>query len=260
MVFEYHEFDLSGLIHLHGLSLPQIQSYMGQLLAAVSSMHSLGFVHRDLKPANVFVTRANVLKLGDFGLTKYIATDTVRPLTQEVVTPSYRAPELLLGDQHYTQAVDVWSLACVFFEMITGKRLFEPSTSSPLSVLDSIFKICGTPNSESWPGIVDLSDWGRLKLLRTYRPSLRETLVRSLPAEFASVIDLLVGMLQLRPDDRITVEQALEHPFFKEYVTVPTPKMAECHALNVTQTPKMAVRPLEVCVKARRVLAPLVLA
>jgi serine/threonine protein kinase len=260
MALEYCEFDLSGLIHLHGLSTGQIQSYMGQLLSAVAAMHSQGFVHRDLKPANVFVTRAHVLKLGDFGLSKCLPRDSTVPLTQNVVTPSYRAPELLLGAQHYGFGVDVWSLGCVLFEMITGQRLFEPTASSQIGVLSSIFKVCGTPTEEDWPDIATLPGSGRIGLVKLYHSSLRETLIKALPTEFHCLIELFEEMLQLNPNRRITVQDALAHPFFRECVPLNPLPFPECHAMDIARQPIAApVKPPDSLLKPTRTRPPLVL-
>jgi serine/threonine protein kinase len=257
LALEYCEFDLSGLIHGPGLSRGQIQMYMRQLLSAVSVLHSHGFVHRDLKPANVFVTRANVLKLGDFGLSKHVRT--ARPLTQGVVTLLYRAPELLLDDPQYGCPVDVWSLACVFFEMITGERLFGPTGNSELGVLASILKVCGTPDEEDWPGVLELPLGGRLQMVKCYRPALRERLVSALPEEFHGTIDLFEGMLQMNPQKRITVEEALKHEFFREEVELPPLMIPECHGKEAVDVGR-AVRLPENVVRPMRARAPPILA
>ena len=88
-------------------------------------------------------------KLADFAL----SSSGRRDLTQEVVTLWYRAPELLLGGS-YDQAVDVWSLGCIFAEMALGKPLFRGD--SEVGQLFSIFQTLGTPHETSWPGVEQL--------------------------------------------------------------------------------------------------------
>ncbi|OHT14004.1 Serine/threonine-protein kinase ppk23 [Tritrichomonas foetus] len=249
LVMDYCEYDLSGLIHNYGLTIRQIQSFMRQILIAVQDMHSHGYVHRDLKPSNVFVTKEGVIKVGDFGLTRKL--DKSRPLTSKVITPSYRPPEVLLGDSHYDQSVDVWSLACVLYEMVTGKVLFRPSTASDLSQLLSIFEICGMPNQENWPGFDKLPNASILQMCQSPKNSnnqysnnsmtfsnnsmtqysnnsfsdgfsyqcksaLRELLEQTIPPQLHTIVDLLESMLQLDPRRRATIAQALEHPFFAD--------------------------------------------
>jgi serine/threonine protein kinase len=238
LVLEYCDFDLSALIRRHGLSFLQIQSYMGQLLSAVSALHELGFVHRDLKPANVFVTRANEVKLGDFGLARRLVA---KELTQEVVTPCYRSPELLLGDTHYGAAVDVWSLGCVLYEMITGRLLFERLTSreSVVGQLGSIFKICGSPTVDDWPEFADLPEARFVQFVRQYPPALREVLDETLPPQFDCVKDLIQAMLQLNPAKRITVAAALLHPFFQFCAQLQLLRCPELHASDIHRGPDL---------------------
>lgn len=256
MVLEYCEFDLSGLIHRKpGLSVNQVRSYAKQLLEGVKLMHQNSYIHRDLKPANVFVTRGNVVKLGDFGLSRTIDTSG-RPMTRDVVTPVYRAPELLLQNGTYGQPVDVWSLGCLLYEMMTGKLLFRPNRFGDLAQLESIFGICGTPTAEDWPEFQLLPESQLLQMLRV-RPSVLEGVLDStLPPEFLGAKDLLMAMLQVNPAKRITVEDALAHSFFAEEVPeLPPLSISETHAADTVRVPKPAIsRPL--LMQLKRVLPP----
>jgi serine/threonine protein kinase len=75
-------------------------------------------LHRDLKPQNLLIDRRGYIKLADFGLARAFGMP-VRTYTHEVVTLWYRAPEILLGSKFYSTSVDVWSLGCVFAEMVS---------------------------------------------------------------------------------------------------------------------------------------------
>lgn len=94
-----------------------LQSYLYQLLKAISFCHLRCILHRDLKPQNLLIDREGHIKLADFGLARMIGVP-VRTYTHEVVTLWYRAPEVLLGTKLYTCALDVWSLGCIFAEMV----------------------------------------------------------------------------------------------------------------------------------------------
>ena len=258
MVLEYCEFDLSGLIHRkQGLSVHQVRSYARQLFEGVSLLHRNSYVHRDLKPANVFVTRGNVVKLGDFGLSRTIREGSERPLTCEVVTPVYRAPELLLGDRKYGKAVDVWSLGCVLYEMMTGRILFKPTRVMKLAQLESIFKVCGSPTVDSWPEMASLPDAAIVQHMRACPSMLEEILERTLAPEFlGGHKDLLLAMLDVNPNKRITVDEALAHPFFAGIPELPTLAIPEAHASDIVQCPK-AVRLSKPCLlRPNRVLPP----
>ncbi|KAG6480423.1 hypothetical protein ZIOFF_063923 [Zingiber officinale] len=134
-------------------------------------------LHRDLKPQNLLIDRrTNVLKLADFGLARAFGIP-VRTLTHEimghsrswldvpnaakpdiqVVTLWYRAPEILLGSRHYSTPVDVWSVGCIFAEMVNQRPLFPGD--SEIDELFKIFSILGTPNEGTWPGVTSLPDF-----------------------------------------------------------------------------------------------------
>ena len=109
--------------------------YFCQLLGAVEYIHSHGIAHRDLKTENIMLDSDGNLKLADFGLARTVGVP-MRTYTHEVVTLWYRAPEILLGGKHYAPAVDMWSLGCIFAEMVTRKPLFPGD-----SEIDELFKI-----------------------------------------------------------------------------------------------------------------------
>jgi serine/threonine protein kinase len=148
------------------------------------------------------------VKLADFGLARLSAIPN-GPYTFEVVTLWYRAPELLLGANRYSTSVDVWSIGCIFAEMVSGIPLF-PGRSD----IDQIFKIFqrrGTPSASMWPAVV------RLPHYNAEFPNWRERPI----TDFVSAallgptgIDLLNKLLAYDPDRRIACKTALQHPFF----------------------------------------------
>ncbi|KAJ0394918.1 hypothetical protein ATCC90586_003500 [Pythium insidiosum] len=147
LVFEYCEHDLALLLraqshrvpHRHPFTESELKRIMLSILHAVEHLHAQSLVHRDIKLSNVLYDRYGAVKLADFGLARELATARDEPLTPKVVTLWYRAPEILLGCDRYTTAVDVWSCGCIFAELLLQDPLF-PGTSD-LDQLDKIFKV-----------------------------------------------------------------------------------------------------------------------
>ncbi len=128
MVMEYCENDLKMCMQKskQSFSIAEIKTLMHQLLSAVAHMHSLWFIHRDLKSSNLLYSNKGVLKVCDFGLARRYG-EPIAPYTFEVVTLWYRSPELLLGERGmcYSTPVDMWSVGCIFAEMVLSK--FTPT-------------------------------------------------------------------------------------------------------------------------------------
>lgn len=112
MVFEFVDFDLSGLLKSLGLVITEahVRSYLKQLLRGVEFLHENNILHRDIKSANLLVTKGNVLKIADWGLARSTNIHPDRRLTSPVVTLWYRSPELILGSRFYGPEIDVWSV------------------------------------------------------------------------------------------------------------------------------------------------------
>lgn len=129
---------------------------MHQMLDAISFCHLNRILHRDLKPQNLLVDGTGHIKLADFGLARSFNIP-MRAYTHEVVTLWYRAPEILLGTKLYATAVDIWSLGCIFAEMVLRKTLF--AGDSEIDQLYKIFHMMGTPNEKNWPGVSQLPEY-----------------------------------------------------------------------------------------------------
>ncbi|GKV37747.1 hypothetical protein SLEP1_g45737 [Rubroshorea leprosula] len=217
LVFEYLDLDLKK--HMDscpdfGNDPQMIKTFLYQILRGIAYCHSHRVLHRDLKPQNLLIDRrTNALKLADFGLARAFGIP-VRTFTHEVVTLWYRAPEILLGSRHYSTPVDVWSVGCIFAEMVNQKPLFPGD--SEIDELFKIFRVLGTPNEETWPGVTSLPDF---KSAFPKWPS--KDLAAAVPNLESAGIDLLSKMLCMDPSKRITARSALQHEYFKDIEIVP---------------------------------------
>jgi cyclin-dependent kinase len=211
MVFELLELDLKKYLDVcqSGLEMITVKSLMYQLLQGISYCHKQRILHRDLKPANLLLNRAGILKIADFGLARSFAMD-VAALKHEVITLWYRAPELLLGATQYSTEVDIWSIGCIFAEMITGMPLF-PGTNEN-DQLDRILKTMGTPSAASWPEFTSMPLYS--DALPSY-PVIPGTAISKLIADPEGA-DLLGRLLHMNPKHRVTAEEAMTHTFFSD--------------------------------------------
>jgi len=211
LVFEFVDQDLKKALDKRGgpftgLSLKRL---MYQMLDGLYFCHRHRIVHRDLKPANILLTNDGTLKLADFGLARAIQVP-MHTYTHEVVTLWYRAPEILLGEKHYSPAVDVWSVGCIMGELAKGRVMFRGD--SEIGQLYEVFQVLGTPSeSTTWPGVTKLPDY-RDVFPKWAGRHLREVI----PGLDADGIDLIYQMLRYNPVDRISAKEALRHRYFDE--------------------------------------------
>ncbi|KAG7696160.1 hypothetical protein KL930_003187 [Ogataea haglerorum] len=162
LVFEYLDKDLKKYMDTNGynksgaLEPHVVKSFMFQLLRGIMFCHDNRVLHRDLKPQNLLISSKGELKLGDFGLARAYGIP-VNTFSNEVVTLWYRAPDVLLGSRSYSTSIDMWSAGCIMAEMFTGKPLF-PGSSNEDQLL-KIFRVMGTPNERTWPGVTSYPNY-----------------------------------------------------------------------------------------------------
>ena len=211
LVFEYLDGDLKRYMDLNPTGIPPqtVKSFLSQLLHGIAFCHSHRVLHRDLKPQNLLISNSGRIKLADFGLARAFGVP-VRLYTHEVVTLWYRAPEILLGTRYYSTAVDIWSIGCIFAEMITRKALFQGD--SEIDQLFRIFRLLGTPNEEIWPNVSHLPDFKKSFPQWPLRKNLKQTI----PALTDNGHDLLMQMLIYEPSSRTSARDALSHEYFNE--------------------------------------------
>ncbi|KAG0218994.1 kinase-like domain-containing protein [Mortierella sp. GBAus27b] len=216
LVQELMEADLHQIIRSEQpLTDAHFQYFIYQICRGLKYIHSANVLHRDLKPGNLLVNADCELKICDFGLARGFSDDAesnVGFMTEYVATRWYRAPEIMLSFQSYTKAIDMWSVGCIFAEMLGGKPLFKGRDY--VDQLNQILQILGTP------------DEGTLRRVGSERA---QAYIRSLPRmpkiPFSQLypratplaLDLLEKLLDFDPASRITVEQALGHPYLAAY-------------------------------------------
>mmetsp|Transcript_15348 Transcript_15348/g.25021 ORF Transcript_15348/g.25021 Transcript_15348/m.25021 type:complete len:502 (+) Transcript_15348:99-1604(+) len=207
MVLEYLDNDLVGIIENKSLTLSEayVKCYLKQILEAIHYIHTNHIVHRDLKAANILVSNDSKVKIGDWGLSR--SWKKGKKYTTRVVTLWYRAPELLLGVGHYTAAIDMWAVGCIFAELL-GRRSPLPGEEE-LQQLERIFDLCGTPTEETWPGVSQTPMFKRLKFEKK-ESSIDKRFSWMKPLQ----LDLFKRLLTLDPRKRITAAEALDHDYF----------------------------------------------
>ncbi|PFH37455.1 putative cell-cycle-associated protein kinase CDK [Besnoitia besnoiti] len=210
LVFEYLDQDLKKLLDVcdGGLEPSTTKSFLFQLLCGIAYCHEHRVLHRDLKPQNLLINREGALKLADFGLARAFGIP-VRSYTHEVVTLWYRAPDVLMGSKTYSTPVDIWSVGCIFAEMVNGRPLF-PGTGNE-DQLVKIFKILGTPQLSEHPQLAELPHWSHD--FPQYPPLPWDQVVPKLDP---LGIDLLSKMLRFDCNQRISARQAMHHPYFAD--------------------------------------------
>lgn len=267
---EIADSDLKKLIKANvTLSPLHINTLLYNLLLGLKYLHSAGIYHRDLKPANCLVNQDCSVKICDFGLSRAFGGTSFqdlpdsaraapndkklkRHLTGHVVTRWYRAPELILLQDNYTQAIDVWSAGCIYAEllgMLEGFRfedrraLFPGASCFPLSPdrehkhdykfhtrgkhdqLNMILSLLGTPTDQELAECSFNADARRY--IRCFATRDGEGLRARFSHADEDSCDMLGRMLQFNPAKRVSVDEALEHRLFYEDTLRCTPMIRD---------------------------------
>lgn len=238
LVFDFMEHDLMGLLDsglvkfTEGLNA----SIMRQIMEGLAYCHERNFLHRDIKCSNILMNNRGQVKLADFGLARlYNAEDKERPYTNKVITLWYRPPELLLGEERYGPAIDVWSCGCILGELFEKKPLFQ--ANEEFAQLMVISRMCGTPCPSVWPEVIHLPGFQSLKPKKQYSRRVREHFSAPLLGMPAPALDLLDGMLALDPAKRLSAKEALEGEWLRNVdptghaFRAELPQHQDCHEL-----------------------------
>ncbi|XP_078485238.1 mitogen-activated protein kinase [Ciona intestinalis] len=215
-VMDLMESDLHHIIRSdQPLTTEHICYFMYQLLRGLKYIHSANVIHRDLKPSNLLVNENCELRIGDFGMARAVSQkpeDHKSFMTEYVATRWYRAPELMLSFGRYSQAIDMWSVGCIFAEMI-GRRQIFPGKHY-VHQLQLIISVLGSPPS----GLVSTIRSDRVRNYVTGLPSKSATPFKQLYSKATQpMVDLLTSLLRFNPEERPTSVQALTHSFLSGY-------------------------------------------
>ncbi|KAL4233550.1 Cyclin-dependent kinase 8 [Mactra antiquata] len=243
LLFDYAEHDLWHIIKFHRsakatkkpINVPKnmVKSLLYQILDGIHYLHANWVLHRDLKPANILVMgegpERGRVKIADMGFAR-LFNSPLKPLADldpVVVTFWYRAPELLLGARHYTKAIDIWAIGCIFAELLTSEPIFhcrqeDIKTSNPYhhDQLDRIFNVMGFPQEKDWEDIRKMPEHGTL--MKDFKRSnygscnLTKYMEKHKIKPDSKAFHLLQKLLTMDPTKRITSEQAMMDPYFLE--------------------------------------------
>lgn len=216
LVQELMESDLYRVMHTQALTYDHAQYFTYQILRGLKTIHAAGVLHRDIKPSNLLVNSNCDLKICDFGLARDLCPSekniSETQLTEYVATRWYRAPEIMLSSRSYTKAVDIWSVGCTLFEMLSGKPLFPGKDYH--NQLCLILEVLGTPSIQEMvpycaPRAIDYVRMLPFAPGRTWDKLLGNTK--------SDALNFLSRTVTMDPSKRMTVEQCLEHPFVAPY-------------------------------------------
>ncbi|XP_055354535.1 mitogen-activated protein kinase 1-like [Paramacrobiotus metropolitanus] len=208
------ETDMYKLLKTQRLSNDHICYFLYQILRGLKYIHSANVLHRDLKPSNLLLNTNCDLKICDFGLARVADPDHDHRgfLTEYVATRWYRAPEIMLNSRGYTKSIDVWSVGCILAEMLSNRPIFPGKHY--LDQLNHILNILGSPSQDDLHSIYNEKARGYLESLPI---KTKQAWARLFPAADAKALDLLEQMLAFNPSKRVTVEDALKHPYLELY-------------------------------------------
>ncbi|CAF1296897.1 unnamed protein product [Adineta ricciae] len=215
IIMELMDANLCQVIQMD-LDHERISYLLYQILCGIKHLHTAGIIHRDLKPSNIVVKSDCTLKILDFGLARTAGTSFM--MTPYVVTRYYRAPEVILG-MGYKENVDIWSVGCIFGEMIRGQVIFPGSDH--IDQWNKIIEQLGTPPREFLSRlqptvrnyVENRPKYTGYPLERLFPDQLfpPDSEQSKLTASLAR--DLLGRMLIIDPDRRMSVDEALNHPY-----------------------------------------------
>lgn len=231
-IFEKAKCDLHNFIkHWDKKGYSFYKKYMVDILLGLEYIHGKKIIHRDLKPSNILISiDDNTAKICDFGLAKPYTYQGIQ--SPGLVTAWYRAPEIVLDYPHYDYKSDVWSVGCIFYEMIRRKPLLDGCPDSNNSIISRILGELPTElSTQKMRSLVTSNNWGTARRLYAYSsPKKRKPFLEKLgltnsgrecfnktAGDLNLFCDLLNHMFEFDWEERYTTTQCLDHPFFNDY-------------------------------------------
>lgn len=213
IVLDYMDTDLHKIIYSpNTLTDDHLQYFVYQLLRGLKYIHSANVIHRDLKPSNLLLNANCHLKICDFGLARGCGgTNTPENyLTEYVVTRWYRAPEIMCACEAYDYKIDVWAAGCILAELLLRSPIFPGDDYKKQLTL--MFNILGTPTEADLACVTNEYALQYILSLPA-RPAIPLATVIGKPDVNPQAFDLLGKMLTFDPAKRITIDEALAHPW-----------------------------------------------
>ncbi|OPJ75960.1 mitogen-activated protein kinase 10 isoform B [Patagioenas fasciata monilis] len=215
LVMELMDANLCQVIQME-LDHERMSYLLYQMLCGIKHLHSAGIIHRDLKPSNIVVKSDCTLKILDFGLARTAGTSFM--MTPYVVTRYYRAPEVILG-MGYKENVDIWSVGCIMGEMVRHKILFPGRDY--IDQWNKVIEQLGTPCPEFMKKlqptvrnyVENRPKYAGLTFPKLFPDSLFPADSEHNKLKASQARDLLSKMLVIDPAKRISVDEALQHPY-----------------------------------------------
>ena len=216
LVFELMQTDLHNVVYEIPLTRIQQQYIVYQILKAVKYIHSAGLVHRDLKPGNILINESCQIKIADFGMARNVdrVNYQLPIVTEYIATRWYRAPEILLNSNRYTQKVDIWSVGCIMAEILLRRVLFAGTSSA--NQLQLIFGVVGNPTRKDLSAMKVNYDGQLIKQVMG-APRGDRKLKKLIASLDGMERELVESMLQFNPKRRPSAEELLKHPYFAKF-------------------------------------------
>jgi serine/threonine protein kinase len=181
-----------------------IKHYMFELLFGLAEMHNKFIIHRDIKPGNVLVNKNSKIAISDFGLARFMFSPKLQQVSEKVQTLWYRAPEVLLGLNNYTEKMDLWSAGMVLLDFVADRQGLIGKGKTPDQIM-------------SYANFFDSTDYPKQNIIdKSCKEFIHETFAKH--HIDLKAYDLFLKLTQFDPTKRINAIEALNHPYFDSYI------------------------------------------